>query len=50
MGTIVKFKYYGHRVMSRKFKYQYIENTQTLGLLVDIIFFFETVKNCHLLQ
>jgi hypothetical protein len=25
MSTILKFKYYGHHVMSRKFKYRYIE-------------------------
>ncbi len=25
MSTMLKFKYYGHHVMSRKFKYRYIE-------------------------
>ncbi len=39
MRTMLKFKYYGYHVMSRKFKYRYIENIQGLGILVDIIFF-----------
>ncbi len=26
MSTMLKFKYYGHHVMSRKFKYRYIES------------------------
>jgi hypothetical protein len=25
MSTMLKFKYYGHHVMSRKFNYRYIE-------------------------
>jgi len=28
MRTMLNFKYYGHHIMSRKFKYRYIENTK----------------------
>jgi hypothetical protein len=33
MSAMLKFKYYGHHVMSRKFKYRYIEIIPTSAIL-----------------
>jgi hypothetical protein len=32
MSTMLKFKYYGHHLMSRKFKYRYIERCPNIKL------------------
>jgi hypothetical protein len=33
MSTMLKFKYYGHHVMSRKFEYRYIERNTNIAIL-----------------
>ena len=54
MSTMLKFKYYGHHVMSRKFKYRYIGDINGFGtaekpLLYSSYFLFwgrsKTIRN-----
>ena len=33
MSTMLKYKYYGHRVLSIKYEYRYIENIKAFAIL-----------------